>query len=584
LLISSAYGKFRLLILIITKSAKRILLFVIFWFVINLIQSFFTEIIDDEAYHWIYSKFLDWGYFDHPPMIAILIRLGSVLLPGAIGVRLITSLMGAGSIFLVFLMLKDEVRDLRILMLVCFSIPLLHFHVAGFIATPDLPLVFTSTLFFFFYRRYLEKETPLIILLLSLSIALMLYSKYHAFLIILFTILSNLRILYHRSFWLIVISSTILYLPHIFWQFNHDFVSFSYHLIDRNNPFQVKYLLEYLVNQFLLLGPFCGVVLFYLGVTRKTSDHFNRALRFNVIGFLLFFLVSSLRGHVEPHWTAAAFIPLILLTVPLIEKNLILKKWIYILGFISIPIVIFARISLMVELEPFPEKLSQRFHHKEEFYQQIHKEAKGRPVVFSNSYQKASLYWFFTGEQAFSQNNKHYRKNQFDLLHLESDLQGEEVLYFPAVAFPGCDTLETIFGDFTIHHTDYFCHFNRIKVILPEMDWEFGPGEKVHVNLKLENPTQSPVCFCDSCTHKPQLIYSFFSENGDHRACFASYTGLLPDLVPGDCTVFPVEMTAPETPGKYQLMFSFGARDIPAGINGRPIKMTVRSRSSKNSG
>jgi hypothetical protein len=23
--------------------------------------------LDDEAYYWVYSKFLDWGYFDHPP-------------------------------------------------------------------------------------------------------------------------------------------------------------------------------------------------------------------------------------------------------------------------------------------------------------------------------------------------------------------------------------------------------------------------------------------------------------------------------------------------------------------------------------
>ena len=101
---------------------KRTLVFVIIWFILNLIQSYFTEIIDDEAYYWVYSQALEWGYFDHPPMIALLIRLGSSLVPGALGVRLLPSLLGAATVFLVFEMLKDLVRDQRLLMLAIFSI------------------------------------------------------------------------------------------------------------------------------------------------------------------------------------------------------------------------------------------------------------------------------------------------------------------------------------------------------------------------------------------------------------------------------------------------------------------------------
>ena len=227
---------------------KRFLPFVIFWFILNLIQSFFTEIIDDEAYYWVYSQFLSWGYFDHPPMIAWLIRIGSTFLPGELGVRLMPSLLVAGTIFLTFQMLKDQVRNVRLLMLVVFSIPLFHANVAGFIATPDLPLVFFATLFFFLYKRYLANESLGNTLLLGLSIALMLYSKYHAFLVIGFTLLSNPKILLRRSFWLMALFASLLYLPHIIWQFKHHFVSFGYHLIDRNRPFEVKHILEYIGN------------------------------------------------------------------------------------------------------------------------------------------------------------------------------------------------------------------------------------------------------------------------------------------------------------------------------------------------
>jgi hypothetical protein len=38
----------------------RLLLFYIGWFLINIIQAASTELLDDEAYYWLYSRFLDW--------------------------------------------------------------------------------------------------------------------------------------------------------------------------------------------------------------------------------------------------------------------------------------------------------------------------------------------------------------------------------------------------------------------------------------------------------------------------------------------------------------------------------------------
>ena len=52
------------------------LLFYISWIILGIIQSRSTELLDDEAYYWVYSKFLDWGYFDHPPLVALLIKMG----------------------------------------------------------------------------------------------------------------------------------------------------------------------------------------------------------------------------------------------------------------------------------------------------------------------------------------------------------------------------------------------------------------------------------------------------------------------------------------------------------------------------
>ena len=47
-------------------------IFYLLWFIVNLIQAGKTGLFDDEAYYWMYSKFPAWGYFDHPPMVALM--------------------------------------------------------------------------------------------------------------------------------------------------------------------------------------------------------------------------------------------------------------------------------------------------------------------------------------------------------------------------------------------------------------------------------------------------------------------------------------------------------------------------------
>ncbi|QJB40690.1 hypothetical protein HF324_23770 [Chitinophaga oryzae] len=42
-------------------------LFLLTWVVLGLLQACFSELWDDEAYYWVYSRHMDWGYFDHPP-------------------------------------------------------------------------------------------------------------------------------------------------------------------------------------------------------------------------------------------------------------------------------------------------------------------------------------------------------------------------------------------------------------------------------------------------------------------------------------------------------------------------------------
>ena len=80
------------------RKIKKVLFeyrwFLSFWFLINLLQAKFTNLHYDEAYYWLYSKVLSWGYFDHPPMIAVSSKIGDLLSHTTLGLRIIPVIIG----------------------------------------------------------------------------------------------------------------------------------------------------------------------------------------------------------------------------------------------------------------------------------------------------------------------------------------------------------------------------------------------------------------------------------------------------------------------------------------------------------
>src|SRR3954470_366703 len=61
---------------------------------LRLAAAAWTPLTFDEAYYWMWSKHLAGGYYDHPPMVAVVIRLGTMLAGDTeFGVRLVSILL-----------------------------------------------------------------------------------------------------------------------------------------------------------------------------------------------------------------------------------------------------------------------------------------------------------------------------------------------------------------------------------------------------------------------------------------------------------------------------------------------------------
>jgi len=400
-------------------------LFYVNWVILNLLQAATTGLLDDEAYYWVYSRFPAWGYFDHPPMIAMMIKSGYAIFANPLGVRLFIVLMCTGTLAMIDHLI--EKRNDKLFYSIALSMFLLQ--IGGILAVPDLPLIFFVALFFVVYRQFLQKQNLLFALLLGIVSALMCYSKYHGLLVIFFTLLSNPRLLLKWTTWLTAITAGLLLLPHLIWQINHDNPSLNYHLFERNAlQYQAEFTIEYIYGQILLAGPLIGWMLWWGVFKYKTENETEKALKWNVVGITLLFLFASFKGRTEANWTVPVFVGLIVLGHQYINQHQQFEKWVYRLMFPAIFLILIVRIYMMVDIKPLTWLQKDEFHKTPEWANAIHDSAKGLPVVFVNSYQRASQYWFFTGDTSFSLNTLQYRRNNYNFWPLEERLQGKKVM------------------------------------------------------------------------------------------------------------------------------------------------------------
>jgi len=468
------------------RFTRYFFIFLFGWTLVNLLQASFTQLNPDEAYYWLYAQQLDWGYFDHPPMIALFIRLGSQMLSGELGVRLLTVLAQSISLIFIWLTIRHWTVDRRKLILffgIAGSIVL--FDVYGFVSTPDAPLLLFESLFLWAYQKYLRSAKWSDALLMGLFMTGMLYSKYHALLIIALIWLSNPRLFKDLKAWTAGWMALLLYAPHIWWEFQHHFPSLEYHLIDRAEPFQWQYLLEYWPNQMAALNPFTLGLALYIFIRYRAQHVFERGLYFITGGMLLFFWLMALRGHVEPQWTISAAIPMIILIYRKAIEKPALIRYIHRFIFPTLLLILLARIVLIIPIS----FLDLPFYGHREWAAALQQITGNRPVVFMDSYQKPSLYNFYTGKPAFTLNSIDYRKNQFDIWKKEIAFHHQPCVLVSTSEDPYAQAYalshqQTVYLHFT-RHLPTIEHI-RIAFTLPVRS--LHAGEIIQLPIQIYNP------------------------------------------------------------------------------------------------
>lgn len=573
----------------VRRVPKSVWLFTLLWFALNWFQANGTELIGDEAYYWYYSLDLSWAYFDHPPMIALFIYLGRQLLPGALGVRLLTVLSGALCIPLLWLLLDERKPDRRkIGLFIGIVSSVVLFHALGFIATPDSPLLIFSLLFYLAYRRFIERAGWWPVVWLGLSMALLLYSKYQGVLVIGFVLLSNPPMCLNRRFFFSALLALIFCLPHIAAGVQIGFPSITYQIIGRArlHAYRWEYFWTYLTSPFLILGPFMAVPLFWAGFRYRRRNAMDAAMQFVFLGVFSFFLWVSLQRRVEAHWTAPILIPAMYLGYRFLRTRNRRAKWIYRLSIPTVVLLLVARLVLAADFLP----IDLEFYGRKTWIAAVNHISKKLPVIFENTYSHAAKYRFYSGEMAYSFDSDSYRKSQYDLRDDEGQFWGQKVFYI--VTDSSAAALRKGYAPFQIdrkkqrwYYKVYpnFYSAQKLEIRLDSVPTTFEAGREITLQARIYNPYDHVVYFNRNAM--PISLSAFWLNRGvykaqrwDHRR-IRRKVKIAPPItqMTGHSEIeVQIQFKALEKKGNYLLCFPFQFGDIPGGFNSKRYKIRIK--------
>ena len=403
---------------------RLVLLWLGVWLIANLVQAGFTELANDEAYYHMFAERLAWGYFDHPPVTALLVWAGERLFGGELGVRFFFTVLQPLYLWILWRLIRPADagrRDAALFVVVSAATLMLQLY--GFIAVPDGPLMFTTALFLLTFKWFSENRRRAW-LWMGIAMALMAYSKYHGALVVLFALAANPRQLLRPALYSSGAVALLLLVPHLVWQYEHDWASFAYHLSGRNSVFRPGYVVEFLANMLVVFNPF--FVPLYVQAWRKVKPQtpVGRALKLLPVAFIVFFMLSSLRGYVQPQWVIVSCFGLVCVLFAYARRHPRTRRYVMRAGGVTVGLIVLARLVMIFN----PLGIRFEVFNNPESYAAIAAEADGRPVVFRYGYAVAAKYAFYTGGEAYCQPNIRYRTHQWQFRDDDSRFIGREVL------------------------------------------------------------------------------------------------------------------------------------------------------------
>src|ERR1700732_4707027 len=274
----------------------------------------------DEAYYWMWSKHLAAGYYDHPPGVALVIRLGTMIAGDTeLGVRLVSILLALPMSWAVYRTAAILFGGQRVAATATILLNVTLMAAVGtLIVTPDAPLLVASSFVLFFLAKVLETGRGAWWLAVGAAVGAALLSKYTALffgpaiLIWLVSVPKLRRWLFSPWLYLGGLVSLAIFSPVILWNADHHWVSFIKQIgRARIEDFRPPFIAELIPTQIAFATPLVwilGAMGLYALLMRKASALAARVLINSTFWTIVaYFIWHSLHARVEANWFAPVY-------------------------------------------------------------------------------------------------------------------------------------------------------------------------------------------------------------------------------------------------------------------------------------
>lgn len=325
-----------------------------------------VELGNDEVYYRIFGLFPSLSYFDHPPMLAWLIHLttmGSVETAELL-VRLSAVVIGTLNTYIIYRIAGSGRTGFIAALLLTGS--LYASIISGTFIMPDTPLTLFWMLALWIFTKILvpqstsnqfinrsQSKTNCAMLVAGAMIGCAMLSKYTGLYLwgaaTIYLLLFNRKWFKNWSLYLAPIITLVIFSPVLVWNFNNDFISFTFHSgrvvaessinwlyfgrevfggIFYNNP----------INYILII---CAIVAYIKG-RKYISKHLFSLLILFSIPLIVLFLAISVTRETLPHWSAPAYFALMILTAYWLNSIKNGLRWAYSSAILMVVVVLLA--------------------------------------------------------------------------------------------------------------------------------------------------------------------------------------------------------------------------------------------------
>ena len=291
---------------------------IVYAFVLRLVYAGSVEMMPEETYYWNYSRHLDIGYLDHPPMVAWLIRIATAVFGQTeFGVRAGALLCGAITSIFVYKLTRNLFGAATALAALLLVQALPFFFLSGLLMTPDAPLVAAWAASLYFLERALIGNRSRAWWFAGICLGLGMISKYTIALLGPVAAAFMVWDPQARRWWtrsepyVGALLALAIFSPVIIWNAQHEWASFAFQT-SRRLAETPQFALHRLIGSIIVLITPTGllaVIAALLGrhTGNETPDAVRRRRLFSLAILVPISVIAlfSLRHEVKLDWTGA---------------------------------------------------------------------------------------------------------------------------------------------------------------------------------------------------------------------------------------------------------------------------------------